>query len=241
MSTIDRSSPLPLYHQLKRILLDKIEQNELQEGDLLPSEQELQDSYGLSRTTVRQTLSDLVNEGWLHRERGRGTFITRPKFMHNPAQRMGASLYLQQEGLEPGWELMDKAWVPCPPGQETRFHLPADTELFRIRRLRLANGKPIGYHVAYVPPGIAEYINHDALTEGGSLRYLRTAPQMEGSHTHRTIEAGAAQQEEVDLLGMKLGQPVLLIERLVLAADGTPLELLWATYRGDRFKYQVVI
>ena len=63
MQTLDRSSPLPLYFQLKQILLERIEQGEWQPGDLMPGEQDLQDTYGLSRTTVRQTLGDLVNEG----------------------------------------------------------------------------------------------------------------------------------------------------------------------------------
>ena len=75
---IDRSSPLPLYYQLKQILLEKIESGLWSPGDLIPSEHELQETYGVSRTTVRQTLSDLVHEGVLVRHRGRGTLSRNP-------------------------------------------------------------------------------------------------------------------------------------------------------------------
>lgn len=241
MTVLDRESPIPLYFQLKQLLLEKIEQAEWRPGDLIPSEQELQDNYGLSRTTVRQTLSELVNEGRLDRQRGRGTFVTKPKFTHDPSNRLGATDYLRQQGIEPGWRLLDAAWIAPVEDVNEKLHLPAAAELFCIRRLRLANGEPIGYHIAYLPPLVAAQINQSALEEGGSLRYLRNVPQMHNSKAARTIEATAATKLEVEWLDMKPGDPVLQIERLLTAEDGTPLELLWASYRGDRFKYQVTI
>ena len=84
MLKVDRSSPLPLHYQLKQHLLEKIESGEWKPNDLIPSEQEMQTSFGLSRITVRQALSDLVYEGLLIRERGRGTFVAPPKMTHSP-------------------------------------------------------------------------------------------------------------------------------------------------------------
>lgn len=241
MTVLDRESPIPLYFQLKQLLLEKIEQGEWRPGDLIPSEQELQDSYGLSRTTVRQTLSELVNEGRLDRQRGRGTFVTKPKFTHDPSNRLGASDYLRQQGIEPGWQLLEVGWASPDEEVNKKLGLTAVTSPFFLTRLRLANGEPIGYHIAYLPPFVAEHINEKALEEGGSLRYLRSVPQMATSKAARTIEATAATKREAELLGIKIGDPILQIERLLTAEDGTPLELLWASYRGDRFKYQVTL
>ncbi len=241
MMLIDRSSPIPLYFQLKQILLGKINQNEWQTGDLIPSEQELQESYGLSRTTVRQTLSDLVHEGWLDRQRGRGTFVTKPKFAHNPIKRMSTTEYLTQQGIEPGWRLLDADWAQPLEDVTKKLKTSKQERVYRIRRLRLANDEPIGYHIAFLPAFIVPHINHNNLTSGGSLRYLRDAPQMANSTAARTIEANLADDYEEKWLGIAKGDPVLLIERLVTAPDGTPIELLWASYRGDRFKYQITI
>src|SRR5512146_63413 len=73
-TSVDRKSPIPLYYQLYRLLLDKIEDGEWKPGDLVSSEKELSEQHGLSRITIRQTLQRLVTDGYLYRERGRGTF-----------------------------------------------------------------------------------------------------------------------------------------------------------------------
>ncbi|MEM7114541.1 MAG: GntR family transcriptional regulator [Chloroflexota bacterium] len=241
MTVLDRSSPIPLYFQLKNILLEKIEQAEWEAGELIPSEQELQDTYGLSRTTVRQTLSELVNEGRLNRHRGRGTFVSPPQMTHNPVQRLGATEYLAQQGIKTGWQLISADWAEPPEGVRERLQLGKQAQVYRIHRLRLANEETIGYHYAYLPEFIVSHVNKAQLTTGGSLRYLRDAPQMADSLAHRTIEATVAASAEVAQLGAQMGDPILAIERLIVAADGTPLELLWAAYRGDRFKYQITI
>lgn len=240
-TTIDRSSPIPLYFQLKQILSEKIQEEEWQAGDMIPSEQELQDLYGLSRTTVRQTLADMVNEGMLSRHRGRGTFVARKKMTHDPVNRLGASDYMEQQGITPGWEVIEKGWVEPPEGVRERLKLGEDAPVYRIHRMRLADGQPIGYHFAYLPEFVVPHINEDALTDGASLRYLRAAPQMEGSLAHRSIEATIADDPEVQMLNVKPGHPILAIERTITAVDGTVIELLWAAYRGDRFKYQITI
>lgn len=241
MTQIDRSSPIPLYFQLKQILQAEIDDGRWQPGDLIPSEQELQESYGLSRTTVRQTLSDLVNEGQLHRQRGRGTFVTKAKFAHDPTVRPGATGYMQQEGIEPGWQLISADWAEPPEGVRERLQINVDKKVFRIHRLRLANNEPIGYHFAYLPEDIVPQINTGAFEQGGSLRYLRSVPQMQNSFAERTIEATIANGPEVEMLGAVPGEPILAIERVVHAEDGAPIELMWAAYRGDRFKYRVTI
>jgi GntR family transcriptional regulator len=241
-TTIDRTSPMPLYFQLKQILLQQIDAGEWKPGDLIPGEQELQETHGISRTTVRQTLADLVNEGRLHRQRGRGTFVTRPKFAHDPNVRPGAAGYIQSVGLTPGWQVISADWVEQPPdGVRERLKITEDIRVFRIHRLRLANDEPIGYHFAYVAESFVPHLNLDKLTEGGSLRYLRNIAQLHNSVAQRSIEATAANGPEVALLKAAPGEPVLTIERIILADDGTPIELLWAAYLGDRFKYQVTI
>lgn len=238
MTTIDRTSPVPMHFQLKQILLEKISKDIWKPGDLIPAESELQATHGLSRTTVRQTLSELVYEGRLVRERGRGTFVAQPKFEHNPARHRGISQYLQEQGLVPGWKVLGQDWVRAT--EEVRQHLRVESgaRVYCLRRLRLANQEPIGYLVAYVPEAFAAAINPEALEDGESLRYLALLPQMSHSHVERSLEAVAARKAEAKLLGIKTGTPVMLIQRRVLGEDGTPIEFLHAVYRGDRLKYQ---
>lgn len=238
---IDRTSPIPLYYQLKQILLQKIEAAEWSPGDLLPTELDFQNTYSLSRTTVRQTLSELVNEGRLVRQRGRGTFVAQPKFAHDPAGRQALSDYIKAQGMQPGWQLLDAGWVTAPADIAQALIVPAGTKLYRLRRLRLANNEPIGYHIAHIPPTIAEHLNQTAFQSGGSLHYMEHIAQMHHSQAQRTIEAILARKETATLLNCPAGSPLLRITRLITTTTNQPIEHLQASYRGDRFTYQITL
>lgn len=239
MPKVDRNSPLPLHYQLKQHLLEKIETGEWKPNDLIPSEQELQDTFGLSRITVRQALSDLVYEGLLIRERGRGTFVAPPKMTHSPDEHRGLTEFMLEQGIKPGWQVIEKGFVEANKEVAANLKLPHKTRVYRVRRLRLAEEQAIGHHTAYLPESVSSQINEAGLLEGGSLNYISHIPQMATSHATRSIEAIAASDLDVKLLHMSLGSPVLMIQRVVLSVSGEPLEFLQARYRGDRFKYQI--
>lgn len=243
IETIDRNSPIPLHYQLKQILLERIAAGEWQPDALIPSEQELQDAYGLSRTTVRQTLGELVAEGLLKRERGRGTFLAPPKMTHSPVAHKGLTDYLLSQGIEPGWRVLTAGHLsPREPAvKEAREQLQTSpTEgIYCLRRVRLAAEEPIGHHAAFLPASLAAEIDPASLTTGGSLSYLTHLTQMSGSRASRTIEAVSATEHDAGLLNMDVGCPVLMITRLVVSAAGAPIEYMQARYRGDRFKYQI--
>lgn len=240
MISIDRNSPIPLYFQLKQILLEKIEQGDWNSGALIPSEQELQDTYGVSRTTVRQTLADLVISGHLTRQQGRGTFVAeaRAKLSHSPAEHQGITDFMTSQGITPGWRVLSVDWTPVPEDVAEALGLAHGVEALRLQRLRLADEEPIGYHLVYLPEPIGAKINRNALTDGESLRYLTHLPQLRSSRANRSIESIAADRTLADLLGIELGSPILRITRVVLNGD-EPIEYLQANYRGDRFKYQI--
>lgn len=240
-STLDRASPVPLYFQLKQIIIEKIERNEWDPGQPIPSEQELQDTFGLSRTTVRQALSELVIEGRLVRQRGRGTFIVQNKLTHMPQQPQGLVRLMIDRGLRPGWRVLSIEWTLPPYEVQHLLRVEPDTQTLYIRRLRLANDQPIGYHQVWLPPRIADQINRAALEEGDSFAYLRHLPAVKRGMTTRTIEAIAAEPAEAELLGIREGEPLLLIQRLLCDSDGTPVELMEALYCGNQFKYQIVL
>jgi GntR family transcriptional regulator len=239
MSTIDRSSPIPLYFQLKRILLAKIEQREWKPGHLIPSEHSLESSYGLSRITVRQALGELVNEGYLNRQRGRGTFVTRPKITHNPTRRLTLTDSMVQQGVVPGWRVLDTSWLEAPPSVCQALELPPNTNVFCLRRLRLANDEPIGYHLAHVRESTAKHIAKREFEKGGSLSYLTHILNVRGSKAYRTIEALPADADAASQLKIAVGTPILRIERTTVDGTGVPIEFLQASYRGDRFKYGI--
>lgn len=236
---LDRTSPVPLHHQLKQYLLEQIHRGAWRPNDLIPSEQELQEQFDLSRITVRRALGDLVNEGLLVRERGRGTFVAPPKMTHSLQARRSLTDYMLEQGIKPGWRVLERGFVPAGKEAAEGLAVPPDSQVYCLRRLRLADEQPIGVHTAYLLPHLVEQIDEDALLDGGSLHYLERLPALRTAHATRVIEAVAATEAEARLLHIMLGSPILQITRVVADAQDTPLEYLQARYRGDRFKYQI--
>lgn len=237
--TIDRESPIPLYYQLKELLTGRITSDEWQPGDMLPTEEQLQEQYELSRTTVRQALKELEFEGKISRYRGRGTFVSKPKISHSPDPHFNLTAYLTQQGMEPGWQVLSAGWVSATAEVADRLGVKAGSRVYQLQRLRMANDEPIGYHITHVIPALGEAIDENRLDQGGSLDYLHGPGQLEESYANRTIEAILASDETAKLLDIVKGSPILLIRRQVFNADGVPVEDMRAMYRGDRFQYRV--
>ena len=238
MKMIERESPIPLYYQLKELLVERIGAGEWQPGDMLPTEEQLQEHYGLSRTTVRQAMKEMEFEGQITRHRGRGTFVSKPKLSHSADPRFNLTAYLTEQGMKPGWRVLAAEWVQAKTEEADRLAIDVGMEVYRLRRLRLADNEPIGYHIAHVVPELGAGINESHLEKGGSLSYLTESGQLGESYANRTIEAVLASEEVAKYLDVGKGSPILMIRRKVFA-EGKPVEDMRAMYRGDRFQYQV--
>jgi len=236
---LNPDSPIPLYFQLKQILLEEIEKETWKPGDMLPTEQQFQEQYGVSRTTVRQTLRELEIEGKITRYRGRGTFVAKHKISHSPENYPNLSDQLIAQGSTPGWKVLSAESVMPPAKIANQLGIELTAKVFCLRRLRLENTEPIGYHIAYVSPSYADLIDKNAFTKGGSLRYLSDTQLLEHCTANRILEAVPANQEEADLLDVEKGAPMLLIRRLTVTAEHKPVEAFKGVYRGDRFEYHI--
>lgn len=235
---IDRTSPVPLYHQLKQILQAQIDGAVWKPGDLIPGEQELQERHGLSRTTVRLALGELVTEGRLVRQRGRGTFVAQPKVSHDPARGVRLTDYIRGQGLEPGWRVLGCSWVDGDKTVCAALRLAAGTRVRRIELLLLADAEPIGHHVAYLPPHVGAALP-DELDDDALLARLRALFDDNDANVARTVEAISAEPIHLTHLHVTPRHPILLLTMVYADADDQPVGLLCAAFRGDRFKYEI--
>lgn len=236
---LERGSPIPLYQQLKALLAARIESGHWRPGDPVPGDQELVARYAVSRATVRQAFRELEEAGLVTRHRGRGTFVARPKLAHGPGAGLRLVDALRAQGLEPGWRVLACETVPAGPALAARLELPPGARVLRLRRLRLADGAPIGVHAAHAPHRSPSEPARDALERGESLDYLGAAARAPGVAIERELEAGLAEAAEAADLELEPGAAVLRIRRRVRSAGGRVLEDLAASYRGDRFQYRI--
>jgi GntR family transcriptional regulator len=230
---------MPLYYQLKRVLIAKIDSGELKSGDIFPTEQQIQDIYDVSRTTVRQALSELEDEGKITRHRGRGTFVAKPKVSHSAGSYPNLADHMSEQGLTPGWKLLSAAWLIPDNEVSKRLKLSSGQKVFCLERLRLENDEAIGHHFAYVAPDYAGMIDERAFTEGGSLRYLHNISILQGSIANRTLEAIPASKKIASLLDIEEGSALLRVRRIIYTQEEHPIEFFEGVYRGDRFQYQI--
>ena len=241
MTNIDRNSPIPLYYQLKQIIADNLDKGIWKPGDLVPSEQELQNTYGVSRITVRQAFSELTHEGRFERHRGQGTFVANKPIVHNPSKRISISELMHQQGISPEWHIRQRDFVTPLPNIQEQLGIRSNSKVYFVDFLLYADKEPIGRHLTYITKPVAEAGNAASLPDADLGAFFRGLPNREGIRINRTIQAVPASSEEAKLLKLRTGQPILSIEVTYSDADGTPLEHLRANYRGDRFKFQLDI
>jgi GntR family transcriptional regulator len=237
MELISRNSKIPLYYQLYEILLRRIKNGTWQPDDMLPSEAELVDQYDLSRATVRQAFDMLVNQGWIYRRRGQGTFVSRPTIEQNLTRIVSFWEDMKQRGFEPGTKVMGREIIPANDEIAEELQVSQGEELASIVRLRLADGEPMSVEYSYLvhqnSPGVLEqdYAN-------SSLRQmLRDQFDINLVYARQRIRAVPASDRLAKLLNIEPNSPLLHIERVSFSDQDIPIEYLEINLRGDRYTF----
>ncbi|GII53332.1 GntR family transcriptional regulator [Planotetraspora thailandica] len=239
MAQIDPDSPVPKYFQLREILLDLIESNELPIGAAIPSERELCQRFGLSRMTVRQAVDHLVSEGRLHRVPGKGTFVARPK-IELALQLTSFSDDMRARGMEPGSRDLDRRVVRASAHLARELGIPPGDSVHFIERLRTADGEPLSIERAHIPVALAPDLDSYDLSGRSLYALLESRYGLVLDAGELTIDGGIADPGDADLLKMPRGGAVLLLQRRSYV-DGVCAELGVSTYRADRYQLRTLL
>jgi GntR family transcriptional regulator len=236
---VDRSSPVPLYHQLEKLIRTGIDRGEFLPGSLLPSESELCASYGVSRSVVRQTLTHLAQAGVIRTQRGRGSFVAEKKLQERFVQR-AAGLFedLKRMGYEISTAVLDKRRVDLPlPVQE---FLGTDRGI-RIDRLRSVDDRVLVLIRSYLPEAPFAALLDEELEDRSLYGLIQSRFALRPVRGNRWVEAVAADAETADHLQVEPGEPLLFLRGTSRDQDGRPLEWFEAWHRGDRTSFEIEI
>lgn len=235
--SIDRSSPVPLYHQLSEQLAAAISKGTLQPGDPFENEVALAERLGLSRPTVRQAIQELVTQGLLLRRRGLGTTVANRK-IHRRAELTSLWDDLARANREPSSDLLSHEHV-VDERVAAALDLPPDALLLSVVRLRYSANEPLAILHNWLPP------EHSDLTldelEGNSLYALLRERGVRPVVAHQTIGARMPTATERRRLGMKPGEPVLTMTRSAFDQMGRPVEYADHCYRASSYSLEVMI
>ncbi len=235
---LDRSKTMPLHQQLEELIRNKLANREWPSQQMIPSENELCDEYGVSRGTVRNVISKLVYEGLFERVPGKGTFVKETK-IELPSSRSGIRGQLEINGNDVETKLVSLERSMVNHTISKRFFCSADDEFFIIVRKRSLRGIPLQYGVSYFPchlvPDLDKHFHEDL-----SLRhFLQDRYALQPIRTEETLESVPAGKDCAEMLAVKVGFPLLLLEETVYDKDDVPFEHSLITFRGDRIRIRI--
>jgi GntR family transcriptional regulator len=235
---IDRTSPVPLYHQLAEQLIAAISDGTLRPGDPFENELAMSDRLSLSRPTVRRAISELVNKGLLVRRRGIGTTVAN-QMVHRKAEL--TSLYddLAREGRTPRTDVLSLHSEAQDDRAAEALGLPTGTPLLAIVRLRYAGDAPLAIMRNWLPPTMND-LTVEQLQKDGLYALLR-ARGIRPTVARQRIGARNATAEERRTLHMSKAEPLVTMTRSAYDADGSPVEFGDHCYRADQYSVEVVV
>jgi GntR family transcriptional regulator len=240
MVPISRKNPIPLYLQLRDLIIEKIENGEWMPGDTIPTEMELQTRYDLSRTTVRQALQELVSNGYLDRIQGKGTYVAEPKLQPIRPDLTGFTQDMSEKGHLVTSIVLNLELVV--PNEKIRrlFNLNKEEEVLELERIRLVDGLAIGYHKVYLNVSIIPGIDLSSYDFSKKSLYISLIEQgVEFGESDEDVEASLADDYYAKTLNIHPGAPILKLNRFTRLEDGRPLEFSYMVYRGDKYKYSI--
>jgi GntR family transcriptional regulator len=237
---IDRSSLLPYYHQLKQLLVREIAYRGLQPGDLLPGDNALCETYDVSRTVVRQALTELEFEGVIERVKGKGTYVARPKTAEGLVQSLtGLFEDVAAGGGHLRSEVRTLRVVPADSQLAADLQIAPDDPVVLLERLRFVEEQPWVLTVTHLPHALAPGLEHEDLSDRSLYAVLEETYGVRLARGRRSVEATVAPQQLATALGIAVGAPVLVLRSLSVDADGRPVESFVAYHRGDRSRFEV--
>ena len=234
---LDADSPIPLYHQMEQIILERIRQPEML-NRMFPSEFELMSIFGVSRATIKKAMDNLVQKGLLERRRGIGTRVISQQITEDLARLKGYTEEMRSKGLQIRTKVLGvELHVPDEQIRDA-LCIGAQEKTICIRRLR---GTDKTFPVVLLHSELPESLGIDPGDDfSGSLyQLLEQKYHVSLLYAEETIYARVATAEEAKLLGVKTASPVLIMERVSYTHNNQPVEFVRGIYRHDRYKFSI--
>jgi len=236
--TLNKDIPIPLYYQLKEILLEYIRNHHTNIEDPIPTEVDLSEHFNISRPTVRQAINALVVEGYLYRIKGKGTYIAKPKIKQDFLTTLdNFNNEMRKKGLVPSTKILDLKVVKSDDKVSSALNITLDADVIQLTRLRFADEEPNVFVTTYLPYSKCPDIVKEDLHNSSLYEYLEKNYGLVIGRVVRTLEAISADEYEAELLAIEEGAPLQFFESIAYLEDGTAIEYSLAKYRGDRNKF----
>lgn len=227
---------IPLYLQLKEKILEDIKEN-YKVNDIIPAEGKLEETYKVSRITVRKAIEELEKDKIVIKKQGRGTFVLEKKVLYDAnsfgslTQRLSKNKHLLTT-KSISFEIIE--------GDHFVKDLITCEKLLCIRRVRLLDDIPFAlmdnYFDVKTVPNIDKKLNLESL-----YSFLKEEYNIEFTDAEEIIEALAASKHQSDKLEIKEGSPLLSLKRIAFGDDQKVIEYSHIVIKGDMYKHKILL
>ncbi|WP_214626403.1 GntR family transcriptional regulator [Paenibacillus agaridevorans] len=234
---LDDKLPVTLQYQLRSKMLEKIQSKIWAPGEQIASERELCDEYGVSRITVREVIKGLVQEGYLVRKQGKGTFVSLPKFEHELSSDYSLSKELEKSGLESSFQLI--SFKPVQPSVSLMRHLEVNEHesIHELIRLRHIGGEIFAWERSYTPSKFLEKATEEDLDREGLYMTIFHCSGLMAEEAEVEIEAANCPSDIAVQLQIKKNAAVMHLTRVTMAQEQI-IEYCESFIISDKYKYK---
>lgn len=231
------------YKELYQAIKQKIDSQEWSDNQVIPTERELAETYQTSRTTVRKAIEHLRQQGYLHSEHGRGTFVLPKRSRQSQRSLHSFTDDILARGGKPGQEILEIGFIPLNDMIRRNLELPvSERRIFRVKRIRFSDTTPMGIQTSYFPLKEKDAISKEELKQFGSLySLLGEKCGVYPLEAYESIGARLPSATEARLLELTSEDVVLACARITISIDRKPMEYVEMIYPANRYSYQIKI
>ena len=235
---LDKNNRTPLYSQLMDVLIDKIK-NGMEENERISSERDICAIYDVSRTTVRQAISELEREGYIYKKRGKGTFVASQKFSQDLESFYSFTEEMKKLGKVPSSKVLKFEILISSNDIVNKMKLIQGDLVYKFTRLRLADGEPMIIETTYVPYNMFPGITEQKLNDIALYDIFRDFFNESVEYAEEAFLPVLANEGETKYINVEVGSPSLKITRYAFNKFNKIIEYTVSIARGDRFKYHL--
>jgi GntR family transcriptional regulator len=242
---LKNNDPTPLYKQLGKILRQQIEEGKFKSNHPIPSERSLCQKYNISRITVRQAISEMINEGILYRKQGKGTYVAKRKVTQGLTRIINFTRTVLDLGMNPSTKILGNEISPVDFQIAKILEIPLTSQILKLSLLGMGDEEPLVLYESYFPLSLGKKMTREAIRRekmGMSFSTYDLYGESSGvfpNLVNQTFEAITADELLSSLMHVEKGTAIFMITSVFIAQDQRPLEFRKAMYRGDRYKFYI--
>jgi len=241
--TVDRNSPIPLYKQIKAILIEELQTSRNQYGKPFSTEEELVRRFNISRAPIRQALKELTDEGYVYRERAKGTFPVQGAPIRPPSLELGGLVgYLRENGMDCNSKILVVERVIPNEKITSILQMKSLSQVLKIARLILLKGEPLILTQTYL--NVTEQFMPDAKTLEQAESVFALLENNQGVYIFKgehQVYAASATEEEATQLNLVAGDPVLVMETKLYSRDFQLIGWRRAVHKANDYKLSFTV